>query len=561
MTTLITETMTTVSRDASGSRDISGTAVPYGQIATNTEFGREAFMPGSFRDSVAKWMTRQDGARMAYRPAHREKPVGVVTALEDSADGVRFRASIFATPAGDEYLAQVDAGLNGVSIEAGLDLQTSKRTRDGVTVHRAAQLYAIAGSISPAYDGARLSLRDMEDAEDASPPGSDHLEAPARVRVSAGPANPYSRETPMDPETDSAQAPVTEPETINRDAIERSDTTLQAIQRSPVTVTRAEFVYGPNSDHSFLRDLAAMKQGDAQAAERQSRHNAMLADQSRLIERAGDLVTSEAAGAVPNQYLPGLLTPRILKGRPMGGFFNRVGITDARPQIFPKVTTSGSVAVQAAEGTNPAATDIATTAVTATPLLYGAYIDVSRQVIDGSSPAAESMVFQDLIEAYAQASETVIKTAVEAGATASGTAITAATPFAGTVGNVVAYYGARFKPATGVFIPSALFTTAMTQMSAGDGRPMWPYLNPSNAGASMEAGAVGGEVAGARAYLSYASTANVVVTARPEDYVIYESNVAQFSYDQIVGPAAVRLGIWAYLVVGTRLGSLKVTAA
>jgi len=42
---------------------------------------------------------------------------------------------------------------------------------------------------------------------------------------------------------------------------------------------------------------------------------------------------------------------------------------------------------------------------------------------------------------------------------------------------------------------------------------------------------------------------------------IFESPIARFSYDQVVGPAAVRVGIWAYLVVGQRLGSLKVTAA
>ena len=61
--------------------------------------------------------------------------------------------------------------------------------------------------------------------------------------------------------------------------------------------------------------------------------------------------------------------------------------------------------------------------------------------------------------------------------------------------------------------------------------------------------------------LSYASTANVVVTGRSNDYVIFESPVARFSYDQVAGPAGVRVGVWAYLVVGLRLGSIKVTAA
>jgi hypothetical protein len=244
----------------------------------------------------------------------------------------------------------------------------------------------------------------------------------------------------------------------------------------------------------------------------------------------------------------------------MGGFYERTPISDAQPKIFPKVTTSTTVAVQSAEGVNPAASDLATTAVTATPLLYGAETVVSRQVIDGGSPSAQNMILSDMIEAYAQASETVIKTAVEAGATASGTAITAATPYAGLQGNVVAYQATRFKPAKGQFVPPALYTVALAQADT-TGRPFYTYVNPVNSQATIEAGGASGNILGAVEYLSWASTTNVVVTGRPEDYVIFESSIARFSYDAVTGPAGVRIGIWAYLVVGTRLGSLKVTAA
>jgi hypothetical protein len=328
----------------------------------------------------------------------------------------------------------------------------------------------------------------------------------------------------------------------------------------PARVSQPPAVYGPGTGQSFLRDLSLAYSGDAGASERQGRHNAQNADIALQIERAGDVVSSEIPGGYPNDYLPGLLTPRILKGRPMGGFYDRVAISDATPKIFPKVTTSTTVAVQSAEGTNPAASDLATTAVTATPLLYGAETVVSRQVLDGGSPAAQNMILQDMIEAYAQASETVIKTAVEAGATASGSAITAATPYAGLQANVVAYQATRFKPATGQFVPPALYTVALAQADT-TGRPFYTYINPVNAQATVEAGGASGNILGAVEYLSWASTANVVVTGRPEDYVIFESSIARFSYDAVTGPAGVRIGIWAYLVVGARLGSLKVTAA
>lgn len=352
------------------------------------------------------------------------------------------------------------------------------------------------------------------------------------------------------------------PDPVVRDLIERLGVIMQmgGSSAAPIVITAQPSTYSRSTENSFIRDLQTSRQGDSAAQERQARHAAHLADIAVKIERAGDLIQSEIPGALPNDYLPGLLTPRILKGRPMGSFFTRVPISDSRPRIFAKVTTSGSVAVQSAEGAALTATDIATTAVTATPLMYGTYIDVSRQVLDSADPTAEQFVMQDLIEGYAQASETVIKTAVEAGATASGTAITAATPYAGVLGNVIKYYATRFKAAKGAFIPSALFSVLLAQ---GDttGRPFLPMTGSMNSDGSVSEGGIQANVLGAATKLSYASTTNVCVFAVPNDYVIYESSVAQFSYDQVVGPQAVRIGIWAYLVAVARLGGLSVTAA
>jgi hypothetical protein len=275
------------------------------------------------------------------------------------------------------------------------------------------------------------------------------------------------------------------------------------------------------------------------------------------MTRAGDVISSEVPGAYPNDYLPGLLTPRILKGRPMGGFYDRYPISDGLPKIYPKVTTSTTVTAQSAEGVNPTASDFATTAVTVTPILYGTETVVSRQVLDGSSPSAEAMVIADMIESYAQATEAVIKTAVEAGSVASGAAIVAATPYAGTLANVIAYYTAT-SPAQRFIPPS--YPVLISQVDT-TGRPLIPSVGAINSASTAEDGAVGASTMGVALYLSYASTANVVVTGRSNDFVIFESPVARFSYDAVTGPAAVRIGVWAYLVVGQRLGSVKVTAA
>jgi HK97 family phage prohead protease len=551
--TRTTDSTVGIRRSAEDERVIEGIVVPYGQVAVATPIGPEAFHPGAFRDSAARWSGRTDGARLPFRPAHKEKPVGSVIELRDTDEGLRFRARIRPGARGDEYLADVDDGQNGVSVE--FDAPPSRPTRSGVTVHRQATIYGIAGSSAPAYDGARISLRDMEDEMTEPNPTPDpqpepEPEPPAQRSASLSIAERDRQETQAAAGYTQAAIRVTRPETVyNRDA-----TWSGTDQRG--------------RRFSLLSDGWRAKQGDTEAAERLFRHEQMAHDfevkaerDASIMERAGDVISSEVPGAYPNDYIPGLLTPRILKGRPMGGFFQRFPISDALPKIFPKVTTSTTVAVQAAELTNPAASDFATTAITATPLLYGAETVVSRQVLDGSSPAAEAMVISDMMEAYAQASETVIKTAVEAGATASGTAITAATPYAGATGNVVKYATTRFLPAEAQFVPSALYAVLAVQPDTGSLRPLLAFVNPMNADGTINRGGMSAGILGAEIFHSYASTTNVVVTARADDYVIFESPIARFSYDAVTGPAGVRIGIWAYLVAAARKGGLSVTAA
>jgi hypothetical protein len=428
--------------------------------------------------------------------------------------------------------------------------------RDGTIVHRAARLAAIAGSVAPAYDGARIALRDMETLmTDKETPAPEPPPAPEPEPVPpAGTVAPISQ--------------------AERAAAERASVAQFA---SSITITRPELVYGRDSEANYMHDHwkisgRSLLDGKAEAGDRVRRHEAHLRDVAVAMERdafsrtfdpgfaerAGDVLSSEIPGAYPNDYLPGLLTPRILKGRPMGSAYQRVPIADARPRVFPKVTTSGVVIVEPAESNASfGATDVATTAVTVTPLMYGAFTDVSRQALDGGDPSVLSIIFQDLVEAYSQASEGVIKTAVEAGATASGVVELIATPYAGAVANVVNYYGVRFRPAEYAFFPPAIYTTLLNQADT-TGRPLMPMLGAMNSDATVQSGAIGGNILGAQARLSWASTASTAVYGVPSDYVIFESSIAQFTYDQVVGPQAIRVGLWAYLAVGARLGSLKI---
>jgi HK97 family phage prohead protease len=559
-------------------RIIEGVVVPYGQVATvrDSPTGRpyresiargamDGLDPGRVRleyvaDPSPQSYNNHDGARLIGR--------GIAADLEGDGASMRFRVS--KTALGDEaYELARDGVLTDLSVA--FSPVAERRTRDGVVERTKIDLGRVALVASRgAYAGAtvtavRAAGEGAMSEETTTAPKGEEEEADEEEAPPAG-QRPNRTRVTVD---------------VDRAAAERE--TAQALSRAGssgprVQVTRHEMVYRADATWSgrnergervsLLSDGWRARNGDMEAAERIFRYEQMRADYERraesaaapFLERAGDVLSAEIPGAYPNDYVPGLLTPRILKGRPMGGFYDRYPISDGLPKIYPKVSTSTVVVAQSAEGVNPAASDFATTAVTVTPVLYGTETVVSRQVLDGSSPAAEAMVIADMIEAYAQASEAVIKTAVEAGSSASGVAIVAATPYAGILGNIVAYYTARFRAAQGEFIPPALYPVLLAQADT-TGRPLLPALGPINASGTTSDGAVGANILGATVYLSYASTVNVVVTGRSNDFVIFESPIARFSYDAVTGPAGVRVGVWAYLAVGQRLGSIKVTAA
>lgn len=538
-------------RTDAGVPTIEGIVVPFGVAARVRDLDPRTLQPTGpwYRERIvgAQDFAPEDTVLEAY--AHRGPVAGRGAYGELRPEGAFMRFRMLDTQAGRDLHTLAGEGLiRNLSIELEPTSPT-RRLADG-TVERTAVFRRVAAVERGAYQGAQITAARAAAVEDE--PMADQ---PADVAATPAPAEPVDDlQARAAAETDAAAA-------------------LGGRSAAPIRVTRAPLVYGPTSDRSFLRDVVLAAQGDPEAQEAQGRHYRMLQDVADGVvgartfdamgdvirARAGDVLSSEIPGAYPNTYLPGLLVDRIAKGRPMGGFFDRVPISDARPQIFAKVTTSTSVAVQSAQNVNPAASDFATTAVTVTPLLYGAETVVSRQVIDGASPAAESMIIADMLEAFAQASEAVIVTAVEAGA-AAGSAITLATPYSGVQGNVVAYYGNRFQACQGVFAPSAGFTTLLSENDT-TGRPKMPWIGAINSDGVVQDGGASGAMLGANVILSYGSTTNVWTFARRSDYVIFESPIARFSYEASTGPAGVRMGVWGYLVVGTRLGGYKTTAA
>lgn len=543
-------------------------------------------------------------------------------------DGLRMAFRVAQTAAGDELLELARAGvLTDMSVQ--FRPVAEVRRPDGAIARTAIDLHRVTVVPRGAYPGAAITA--VRAASEGSNVHCQHCGAAlvagvghscpgiraAAARAGAAPANP-----PADPPADddaedtgsTAATPAPAGDRPNRTRVtvdveraiaEGIRTAIAALPnddrarataertavagiarsagRSPAVVTRDEFLYGPGSGRSFFADAfraSALGGSDGEARGRVERHYRLLEDVDRQIQRAigfrqdslsraGDVLSSEIPGAYPNEYLPGLIVNRVLKFRPMGGFYDRYPIEDGRPRIYPVVSTSTSVAAQGAEGSNPAASDFATTGTTVTPTFYGGETKVSRQVLDGADPSTDDMIQSDLNESYMQASEAVIRAAVEAGSTASGVTLTAATPNVGLINLELNYLQNVFLPVQRVFLPTTLYGSWLTQLDTTN-RPLAAWSgDAASVGSVTEPGYAGASLVGVPVVQSWSSTAGagagvggVAVAGRSSDFAIFESNVSHFRFDQgAEAPAAIRIGLWAYLVVGTRRGSRKATGA
>ena len=136
-------------------RELLGLAMPYGSEALLPGGLRERFEPGAFGSDIANKDVLLNVQHDRGRPLARTGGGGMQ--LTDTAEGLRMRAMLPDTPAADETLALVRAGvLRGLSVE----FQSVAERFDGnVRIIERARLGAIAVVDSGAYPAADVEAR------------------------------------------------------------------------------------------------------------------------------------------------------------------------------------------------------------------------------------------------------------------------------------------------------------------------------------------------------------------------------------------------------------------
>jgi HK97 family phage prohead protease len=375
--------------DGTPRRTITGIAAPYNVVATVNDGTEVMFAPGSLP---------VDGKNPKLYMYHDStQAIGIVTAREDTPDGMLFTAKISTTALGDEALVlAADGVLDSVSV--GVNPTEFEIDQNGVMIVTAANWLELSLVPQPAFAGATIT--DVA----ASIPTSDE-------EMSDNTKEEADTPEPLEPQ----ENPVSE--TPAPEVIEASSVFAQP-KRKFVMPTPAEY-------------LAAMHAGgDAFHNVNAAYKDAVRNQQTALQAAAGDVLTTDTPGLLPVPVL-GPLFQDLNFVRPVVSAFGARAMpnTPSKTFIRPTITTHTSAATQT-ENSAASATTMVIASNTVTKATVAGQVTLSVQDIDFTDPAALNLVLNDLAGEYLIATDNIAADALVAGKTASGSTwtVTAADP-------------------------------------------------------------------------------------------------------------------------------------
>jgi len=365
--------------DGTPRRTITGIAAPYNVVATVNDGTEVMFAPGSLP---------VDGKNPKLYMYHDStQAIGIVTAREDTPDGMLFTAKISTTALGDEALVlAADGVLDSVSV--GVNPTEFEIDQNGVMIVTAANWLELSLVPQPAFAGATIT--DVA----ASIPTSDE-------EMSDNTKEEADTPEPLEPQ----ENPVSE--TPAPEVIEASTVFAQP-KRSFVMPTPAEYLAAMHAGGDTFHNVNAAYK------------DAVRNQQTALQAAAGDVLTTDTPGLLPVPVL-GPLFQDLNFVRPVVSAFGARAMpnTPSKTFIRPTITTHTSAATQT-EGSAASATTMVIASNTVTKATVAGQVTLSVQDIDFTDPAALNLVLNDLAGEYLIATDNIAADNLVAGKTASG---------------------------------------------------------------------------------------------------------------------------------------------
>jgi HK97 family phage prohead protease len=427
------------------SRTITGIAVPYGETAIVSDGQAVRFEQGALP---------VDGkAPKLFMYHDSSQPVGLVTARQDTDQGMLFSARISTTAAGDEALTlALDGVLDSVSV--GVNPTKFRYDDEGTMIVEAADWLELSLVPIPAFAGAEIQ----------------EVYASAENVVLASQEEPDTEPTPTEvEETETVDA--VQPEAVVEAA---------AIPTAPIPAQpKRQFALPTPGEYMAAMHIGGTTFANVNAAVR----DFVASKQSALQAAAGDVLTTDTPGLLPVPVL-GPVFDDLNYIRPVVAAVGARAMPDggqSKTWIRPTWTTHTSIGAQSPELSGVSATTpvIASNVVTKTTL--AGQVTLSVQDIDFTSPAALEIILRDLAGQYMLASDNVAADAITAGGApiAAGTwTVTANDPSS----LITSIYAAALNILTATnFLPDHMFVSpdVWAKLGAqldGEDRPVFPYV-------------------------------------------------------------------------------------
>lgn len=471
------------------SRTISGLAVPYG--------GARAFHDGQqFEFSKGTIRVPADPSRVKLFVNHdSNRAVGYATQLEDTDDGLHATFKVVESPAGDEALLYADQKVwDGLS--AGFRQGSKFRAKDGVQFAVDAPLGEISVCPSPAFDDARVSAVALSADNEGKNPMTDTTVTPATPEATPAqqPAQSVQFADQQNQQAPQFAAQVTD--AINAGFQALAQQMLSQPQREFVPANGAggaqfqvneelpyRFDGSTRGEHCFTDDLRDMQNGNQQAKQRLEQ---FMNDWAATFA----VTTGNVSALNPTQNRPELYVPNLQFTRPLWDNVSTGTIDNQSPFNVPKFGAASGLVGPHTQGVEPTPGAFSATVQTVQPTPVSGKVEINREVWDlGGNPQTDTIVWNEMQNAYFEGIETNIATMLNA--------LAAATLYSGAEINLAGAVDSALDAALSdlmtdlqfvrggnrytQWVSDAQLFKALTRAKDTTNRKLYPQMGPTNA--------------------------------------------------------------------------------
>jgi HK97 family phage prohead protease/HK97 family phage major capsid protein len=493
------------------SRIIAGRIVSW-NAEGNTSAGRTMFEKDSIKMSKnTKLVLQHDVTR----------PLGKLVSFEQDDQGIIAEFKIAKTTAGNDALEEAATGLRS-DFSVGVDVE-EWNNKDGVMAISASNLIEVSLVTDGAIPGAEVAKVAAVDNEVSEP---------------------TQEEIPS----------TTEGEQVSDTTVPEVASAAETVEAARVEVKAATAPYISTTVRNPIVDKASYLEHSVRAK--------LGSEESRMyVAAAAD--TTDNAGLVPTRQLTEVINGISNADRPIIDSISRGALPDAGMTFeIPKITVAPTVAV-ASEGGAPSETDMNSAFVSVSVKKFIGRQTFSLELLDRSSPAFFAELVRQMEFAYAKATDVAVGTALIAGGTDGGNraALTTGALVSDFVSDAaVSIYKGTLGFAQNIVVSPEQWGALMGLVDSSN-RPIFQQtINPQNAGGTLTATAIRGNLLGLNLRVSTALNAgsglgdDTLIIVNPDAYTWYESPRLSLQTN-LISTGQVEVGYYGYGAIATKLGA------